>query len=227
MNLKALLCAALVLSCGCARSKPSRTALTASSAASRTEAPPESTQAQAQRPGDYVVYRFSGAFRKAPLTLTQRVLEASGARTRVELAFDDGKTKRVVRARYDRTPGAARELVDAARVAPDGAEHPMKSEELDLLMAETALAVDANEGAIGTERVTIVVAGRPIACEKTTFRVTVGKRKAVMSALKSDAFAWGDVGGEIKTDDGKLLYRAEVIDAGSSPLKKPGASSAS
>jgi hypothetical protein len=28
---------------------------------------------------------------------------------------------------------------------------------------------------------------------------------------------WGDVGGEITRDDGKVLYRAQMIDAGESP----------
>jgi hypothetical protein len=35
-----------------------------------------------------------------------------------------------------------------------------------------------------------------------------------MRTLESASFAWGDVGGEITTDKGKVLYRAEVIEAG-------------
>ena len=35
-----------------------------------------------------------------------------------------------------------------------------------------------------------------------------------MRTLQSDDFAWGDVGGEITAEDGRVLYRAELIDAG-------------
>src|SRR5262249_40641893 len=152
--------------------------------------------------------------RKTPLTLTQRVLDVSGAVTRLELTFEDAKSKRVVRARYDHTPGAAHEIADAMRVNADGAELPLTLRELDLMMAETALAVDSNEESLGTDEVTLDVGRTPLKCKRTRFRVVVGKRKAVMTSLTSAAFAWGDVGGEIATDDGKVLYRAEVVDVG-------------
>jgi hypothetical protein len=42
----------------------------------------------------------------------------------------------------------------------------------------------------------------------------VGKKQATMSTLESSTFVWGDVGGEIKTDKGKVLYKAEVVEAG-------------
>ena len=45
-------------------------------------------------------------------------------------------------------------------------------------------------------------------------RFCFGKREATLSTIESPAFAWGDVGGEIVTAKGKVLYRAEVIDAG-------------
>jgi hypothetical protein len=36
-----------------------------------------------------------------------------------------------------------------------------------------------------------------------------------MSTVESEAFPWGDVAGDITTVDGQVLYRVEVLDAGS------------
>src|SRR4051812_39271972 len=36
------------------------------------------SSAASQKSGDFVVYRFTGSFRKKPLTLTQRVVEVKG-----------------------------------------------------------------------------------------------------------------------------------------------------
>ena len=48
----------------------------------------------------------------------------------------------------------------------------------------------------------------------------VGKHEATMSTVESEAFPWGDVGGDITTADGQLLYRVEVVDAGSGTLDR-------
>jgi hypothetical protein len=175
---------------------------------------PSESAAFAQKAGDFVVYRFSGGYRKTPLVLTQRVIEASPAALVVDMTFDDGKTKRVVRARYTHAPGAAHELVAVSRVEK-GAEKGMSIADLDAMTSETALAADDNEGAVATEVVTVEIGGRKVDCTRTSYKVTVGKRAATMRTLTSAAFPWGDVGGEITSEDGTVLYRAEVIDAGS------------
>ena len=213
----------LLFSIGCARSAPVHVAGTTTTgsrvdvrAAGRggERAEPAPTYA-AQRAGDFAVYRFTGTYRKTPLTLSEAVLEATGARTRVELTLDDGKHKRTVRARYDRTPGAAHEIDEVVRVGADGVEQPMTREKFDAMMAETAPVVDANEETLEEDRVTIDVAGKKLACARRSFRVVVGKKKAIMTSLTSDDVAWGDVGGEIKTDKGGIVYHAELVDLGS------------
>jgi hypothetical protein len=87
--------------------------------------------------------------------------------------------------------------------------------DLDTLMAETMLAADENQGAIDSEKVTTSVGGRDFACTQTRYRVRVGKHAATMRTVSSESFPWGDVGGEIVSDEGKVLYRAEVVEAGS------------
>jgi hypothetical protein len=78
------------------------------------------------------------------------------------------------------------------------------------------LAADDNEGALDSQKVTASVGGRDFACTQTRYRVRVGKHSATMRTVSSESFPWGDVGGDIVTDDGKVLYRAEVVEAGSS-----------
>ena len=167
----------------------------------------------AQKPGDFIVYRFSGSFRKKALTLTERVVDVKGALATVDLTLDDGAKKRTLRVRFDHAPGAKHEVVSVARLE-GGVEKPATVDAYDAMMADTVLAADENESTLGTESVTLAVGGKNLECTKTSYRVLVGKKKATMSAVTSDGFAWGDVGGEIKSDDGKVMYKAEVIDAG-------------
>ena len=177
-----------------------------------------SSAALTQAPGDYVVYRFSGSFRKHPITLTQRVVAVQGAMLTVDSTLQDGARKRTVRATFDKSPGAARELVSAVRT--DGASPaPLSPEAYESFLAETILAADANEETLGTENVTLAIGAKKFECTKTSYRVLVGSRKATMSTLSSADFAWGDVGGEIRAKDGKLLYRVEVVDAGNDVTK--------
>jgi hypothetical protein len=167
-----------------------------------------------QKPGDYVVYRFSGGFRKTPLLFTQRVVEASDVLLVVDLMLDDGKHKTNVRARYTHAPGAPHELAKASRLDATGSERPMSLTEFDTLMAQTTLVADDNKGAIGSELVTVSVGGHPMPCTQTRYRVLVEKHAATMRTLSSESFPWGDVGGDIVSDDGHVLYRAEIVDVG-------------
>lgn len=178
------------------------------------QAAPVEGSTLAQAPGDFIVYRFSGAYRKAPLTLSERVVDAEGTQTVVDMTFDDGMRKKTtIRAHFDHTRGAERELVSVARVE-SGTERSMPLDAFDKMMEGTILAADRNEETLGSEKVKLSVAGKELACDKRSYRVAIGRRTAVMSTLTSDGFAWGDVGGEIRSEDGKLLYRAEVIDFG-------------
>jgi hypothetical protein len=212
----------LALASGCARAAAPVVAPTspidATSAATTPAPDPAALSSEAapfaQKAGDFVVYRFSGDFRKTPLMLTQRVVEASDTALVVDATFDDGKTKRVVRARYIHVPGTSHELVGVWRIDATGAEKALSIAEFDKMMSETTLAADDNEGAIGSDHVAVAVGARTIDCTRTSYRVVVGNRAATMSTLTSDATPWGDVGGEIKAEDGKVLYRAEMIDAG-------------
>lgn len=171
---------------------------------------------RALQAGDFVVYRFTGSFRKtsaSPLVLTERVLGREGDVLTLELVLDDGAKKETLRIRKDATPGAAEDVLEVTRVEAD----VMRSATVDAyeaMMAKTILAADQNEEQLGSETMHLRVGGRSLPCTKTSYRVRVGAHEATMSTVESEAFPWGDVAGEITTLDGKLLYRVEVVDAG-------------
>jgi len=195
----------------------SATSTTAAHAGARPAAPPELSAGEGGlRAGDYVVYRFSGSFRKAspaPLTLTERVLGRDGAVVALELVLDDGRKQETLRIRKDATPGSAEEVFDVTRIEA-GVARSATVDAYAALMAKTVLAADQNEAELGTETTNLHVGGKTLRCKKTSYRVRVGKHEATMSTVESEAFPWGDVAGDITTADGQVLYRVEVVEAG-------------
>ena len=167
----------------------------------------------ARAPGDFVVYRFTGSFRKEPLTLTERVIARKGSLLTIDFAAAEGADRQELRVRIDEASPTHNEVVSVARL-DRGVEKPSTVEAYEALMARTALAADSNDALVGTEDVTVDVGGTAIPVKKTTYRVRVGRRRATLSTFESATFAWGDVGGEITGANGKVLYRAEVVDAG-------------
>jgi hypothetical protein len=174
---------------------------------------PKAIAANARKPGDFVVYRFSGSFRKEPLTIAQRVIDRQGSILTVDITAESGDDKRELRVRLNEAEGAKNEVVSVARVE-GGVERPASPAAYDKLMAEAMLAADQNEAFLGAEDVIIDVNGKPMPCHKASYRVRVGKKVATLNTLSSDGFAWGDVGGDITTASGKVLFRAEMIEAG-------------
>jgi hypothetical protein len=166
----------------------------------------------ARAPGDFVVYRFTGSFRKAPLTLTEKVVARSGALLTLDLAAQEGSEKQELRVTIDEASPSHNEVVSVAELE-GGLPKPATLARYEALMARTALAADQNEALLGTEDVSVDVGGASVPARKTTYQVRVGKKHALMRTFESSAFAWGDVGGDI-TANGKVLYRAEVVESG-------------
>lgn len=173
----------------------------------------------ARKAGDFIVYRFSGSFREAPLTLTERVIERRGALLTVDVLAEVGETKRQLRVIIDEASAAKNDVV-AVSVIENGAETPATIDAYEALLAETSLAADQNEAMLGTEEAMLEVGGAPLPVRKTSYRVRVGKKRATLRTVESEGFAWGDLGGEITAGNGKVLYRAEVLELGHSDAAK-------
>ncbi len=168
--------------------------------------------------GDFIVYRFTGSFRKAPLTLTERVIERRGAMLTVEITADEGDSKRQLRVKINEASAVKNDVV-AVSVVENGEEKTAGIEAYEALLAETSLAADENEAMLGAEDAMLEVGGAPLPVRKTSYRVRVGKKSATLRTVESEGFAWGDLGGEITAANGKVLYRAEVVELGHTDAK--------
>jgi hypothetical protein len=227
--MKKLICASAVLSLfACARptmeprsadlstDAPAPAARAASDDAADQETSATVTDAAARAAlaaGDFVVFKFTGSFRKEPVTLTQRVVAREGAFLIVDMTLTDGDKSETLRV-HMRGASTRGDVAKVERI-DNGVAKPADAAAYEAMIAKTLLAADQNEAVVGSNDVEVDVAGSALKCRETTFRVRLGKKQATMKTLESDTFAWGDVGAEIATADGKLLYKAEVIEIGS------------
>jgi hypothetical protein len=186
-----------------------------------TEAVASAASTGRRQPGDFVVQRFSGSYLRTPLVLTQRVLAREGATIVVEVTADRGRDKRTMRVRLNDAGGTEKELVGAAWLL-DGAEKAAPPAAYDKLLASTVLAVDRNEATLARQAVDITVSGVSLRALRTSYRVRVGGQLATMNTLESEGFSWGDLGGEIVTSNGEVLYKAELVELGHAPEKAQG-----
>lgn len=175
----------------------------------------EATVASTERReiGDYVTFTFSGSYRKTPLALTQRVVDKTADNIVVDYVFADKATKLTLRVTTDT---GTRDVLAVARVQSDGTTTDVDRAVFETKMAETVAVADENEALVAEEPAKLNVAGAEIEATRAVYKVRIGKKAATLKTLASDSFAWGDLGGEIVTADGKLFYKAELIDAGGS-----------
>lgn len=175
-----------------------------------------------RRVGDFVTFKFSGAFRKGTITLTETVVAHEGAVIVVDFAMVEtipgAKGAMVIkeqtlRAKIDTTVGSRGEVFGVQKLEK-GVAKPAEVKDWEAMMAKTVLVADANEETYGTEEVEAKVLGKNITADRTAYKVIVGNKPATMTITSSDAFAWGDLAGEIVTDDGTVLYKAEVVETG-------------
>jgi hypothetical protein len=174
-------------------------------------------------PGDFVVYRFSGSYRKKPLLLREEVVARDGglfvidytSRESALPGATEGKVAgETLRVHFNAGIGAKVEVLEVEKIV-DGKETPALPADFDTMMGKTILAVDDNEATTAIESLDLDVGGTKLACEKTSYRVRVGAAAATMIVTQSKDFPWGDVAAEIVTKSGDVLYRAEVLSAGS------------
>ena len=204
-------CAALFIG-GCGlfqQSQLKSSAAAAPAAAPSGKAARASESAPVRHVGDLFVHRFSGSFASEPLTLTEEVAAREDSAWVVDFSLTQSEKVDRLRVRFDIVSGQA---VSAARV--DGAkEAPATLADYEALMARTVYAADVNDGLVSSNDQTCLVGSDELDCETKTYKVWVGDASATLAVVHSTSFTDRDVSGEITTDDGKLIYRAELIEA--------------
>ncbi len=159
--------------------------------------------------GDLFVHRFSGSFAGEPLTLTEEVAAREDTAWVVDFSLTQSEKVERLRVRFDIQSGQA---VSAAHFDA-GRETPAKLSEYEALLARTVYAADVNDGLVSANDQTCLVGAEELDCETKTYKVWVGDAAATLSVVHSNKFADRDVSGEITTNDGKLIYRAELVEA--------------
>ncbi len=193
-------------------------------AARAAMAPPPVIDAPGPRvleiPGDYVAYRLTGEALARPATMTMRLvawrpdtqtldltIDEIGATDRFRLVIDGGGSARAAIRHVARIDGQRLLTVPVA----------LLEERLHELMP----VADENEGVVGSTGVIVDVNGWSIGCVRTDYRVRVGAHRGVMTLLAAEGFPFRHVGGKIASDDGRLLYKAEIVDAGNVVVDGP------
>ena len=208
---RALLAASVLTTAGCGLFQQSAPKTATSSSAPVAAAKPivPSASAPTRHVGDFFVHRFSGSFATDPLTLTEEVAALEDAAWVVDFSLTQDEKVERLRVRFDVVSGQA---VSAAHL--DGTkETPAQLADYEALMARTVYAADVNDGLVSSNDQTCLVGSDELDCETKTYKVWVGDRAATLSVVRSKSFADRDVSGEITSEDGKLIYRAELIEA--------------
>jgi hypothetical protein len=162
--------------------------------------------------GDFVVYEYAGAFSKDPLTLTEQVVAREGDVFVVDFVFGEGSGRTALRVRMK----PDNEVVAVSRITAAGEAEATRAD-YDALMQKTQFVPDSNDEALGTEHTACLVGDEQVECDTTTYRVTYGRKQAKLTITTSSKVPGRDLGGEVVTADGKVLYRARLVERGNEP----------
>jgi hypothetical protein len=167
-----------------------------------------------RRLGDLLVYRFERAGR-APLLLTEKVDAQSSETTEMIVILSEGErheTLRVVLSRLSER---------VLSVTKDNAERsPLPLAAYDKLLTKTAFLPEENIGLVQEKQETCLVGAAEASCETKKYRVIAAGSEANFT-LQRSAGLGRDVLGEVVTDDGVILYRANLIEAVRGPELVP------
>ncbi len=225
MKLPLISCCAvslLIVACGGATPAPEAPSTDAAGAAEQAEpeipaedeAPAADAEPSAEptmQVGDYYVQRFTGSFAKQPMTLTERVIAREKHAFVVDFRLEQGEHASTLRLRVDaKNP---RRILQVSELKGEE-ESPATLAAYEALMARTMFAPDENEEQLGSEETTCMLGDESVDCELTKYRVRIGEKSATLSVTTSKSAHGRDLGGQVMTEDGKLVYRAQLVEMG-------------
>jgi hypothetical protein len=168
--------------------------------------------------GDYLIRRFSLRTRTSPTILTERVIAVKEGSYVLEVTRESGAESRSIRVELGTEPSNRGEVLSVVAMR-GGKEIAMGRAAYAAIMKDTLFVADENDGAIDSAKVKLDVQGRALDGTETRFRVKVRGRTGTMRTFELENSPWGEVGGEVTTADGSVLYRAEVVDVGHEELR--------
>jgi hypothetical protein len=167
--------------------------------------------------GDFWVHRISGSFSQKPLVLVERVVAMDETSTTVEYTVEDqdGQSQMLV------TREVSTDQIISVMRSVDGKTVAASVADFEQLIARTTFAPDSNEGYRDRTLGTCLVGPSELDCETKTYRVMIGEREASLDITRSDKYPGRDIGGEITTADGEVIYRAELLEVGNNAETTP------
>jgi hypothetical protein len=217
MRHRALIVMAVLAACSCSRGNLQEPA-PRSAAAAKAEKPAKKARAvhDERQVGDYWVHKISGSFAERAMVLTEKVVEKSETDIVLEYTLEDDEstTRLLVRQALETD-----EVLDVRRVV-DGAEEVATLADYEALMAKTAFVPDSNEGFLDRSVGTCLVGPSELDCETKSYRVMIGDREAKLDVTESKKYPGRDIAGEISTEDGDVIYRAELLESGQGQAPK-------
>lgn len=173
------------------------------------ETKPESWLASLE-PGHFFVHRFEGSFSEKPMVLTERVLSRTGDEVEIDYQLESNDGLEHVRVHMNVKSG---EVSKVLRVSGDD-ETEVGIGAYESLLAKTVFAADSNDDLLGYEKSTCLVGEREMDCVKVRYQVSVDDQRATFTVTQSQRLPGRHLGGEIVADDGKVIYRAKLIEMG-------------
>ncbi len=162
--------------------------------------------ADPRRVGDVVVHRFSGSFRRSPAVLTEEIVAKEGGLWVIDLSLEDGRRTTRLRVRMD----PEGQVKQASRLV-SGKEQPATIADYAALVQETVFSADVNDGLLASQRGTCLVGSRELECETKSYKVWMGERVATLKLSESAELPGQDVASEVTSEDGRLIYRSELL----------------
>ncbi len=179
----------------------------APAAAQRDEAAPM------RMPGDFAVYRISGSYRDAPVSITQRVIGRTAGVMLLDMTIEDGGATERLRLRVDDRPEHHGDVLSVAKLE-GGVMTPYGVDAYERRMSQLVPSADDNEGEIGKTGELLKVGTARIPCVRTEYRVRFGAHRGVMTTLAAQGFPWDNLGGRVVGDDGNVFYQAQLVELG-------------
>ncbi|HVJ21774.1 MAG TPA: hypothetical protein VM686_40500 [Polyangiaceae bacterium] len=203
--------------CSKAPTTEARTATRALDPAAKAPAKAAKPAPAEHKVGDFWVHRISGSFSEKPMVLVERVVAVDETSTTVEYTVEDqdGQSQMLV------TREASTDQIISVMRLVDGQTVPASIADFEGLIARTTFAPDSNEGYKDRTLGTCLVGPSELDCETKTYRVMVGEREATLDITRSDKYPGRDIGGEITSADGEVIYRAELLETGNNTEAKP------
>ncbi|MBM4375089.1 MAG: hypothetical protein FJ095_08395 [Deltaproteobacteria bacterium] len=163
-------------------------------------------------PGDYAVYRLSGSYRSEPATVVQRVVSRRAGLLVLDVTIEDAERSDTLRLRVD--DGARRgELLSVGRLSR-GRLEPYGVAAYEARMAELVPAADDSEGELGRNGEVFRVGATSLFALRTDYRVSVGVQHGTLTTYGVSGFPGETLGGKLVTDDGTVVYHAQLVELG-------------